>query len=263
MIRSTILAALVAGGTLAGSTAGLLAAEFEAHIEDVAFPFEGPFGSFDRNQLQRGLQVYQEVCSACHGISQVYFRNLGDTGGPELEEEQARAFVAMYEVTDKETAETRPATLADRFPPNMGVGAPDLSLMAKARSGFHGPYGTAINPLFKGVGGPEYIHSLLIGYTGEEKEEAGEVYYENTAFPSQWIKMTPPLSDDLVTYADGTPATADQMAQDVAAFLMWTAEPKLNARKEAGLTAILFLGILAVLLYYTNKRLWAPIKRQA
>lgn len=138
--------------------------------------------------------------------------------------------------------------------------APDLSLMAKSRSGFHGPYGLGINQLVKGIGGPEYIASLLTGYNGEEKEEAGNVFYGNEAFPGGWIAMTPPLYDEAVEYADGTPATTEQMAEDVASFLMWTAEPKMMARKNVGLTAVLFLGILSVLLYLTNKRLWAGIK---
>jgi ubiquinol-cytochrome c reductase cytochrome c1 subunit len=241
--------------------AGLRAAELP-HIEDVAFPFEGPFGSYDRNQLQRGLQVFQEVCAGCHGIKFLAFRNLGDEGGPHLEPDQVRAFAALYSVVDSETGEERPARTSDRFPPNLNAGAPDLSLMAKARAGFHGPAGTALNPLFKGIGGPEYIHAVLTSYTGNEKEEAGEIFYENTAFPGGWIKMTPPLSDDAVTFADGTPATVDQMATDVAAFLMWVAEPKLNARKEAGLTAVLLLGLLTVLLWYSNRKLWAPVKRQ-
>src|SRR5690606_17440241 len=143
---------------------------------------------------------------------------------------------------------------------NVDAGAPDLSLMAKARAGFHGPYGLGINQFFRGIGGPEYIHAILTGYTEETKDEAGATFYENHAFSTGWISMPPPLSDDLVTYADGTPATVDQMAEDVSAFLMWAAEPKMMDRKRAGFVAVLFLGLLTVLLYLTNKRLWAPIK---
>ena len=137
-----------------------------------------------------------------------------------------RAYAAMHEVTDAETGESRPATPSDHFPPSAIETAPDLSLMAKARAGFHGPAGLGINQLLRGIGGPEYIASLLTGFTGEEQELAGAVLYGNSAFAGGWISMAPPLSDDHVTYADGTPATVEQMALDVAAFLMWAAEPQ-------------------------------------
>ena len=163
-------------------------------------------------------------------------------------------------MTDKDTGEDREGLPTDNFPAVDGTGAPDLSLMAKARAGFHGPYGTGMNQLFRGMGGPEYIHAILVGYTGEEKEEFGTVFYENTAFSTGWIAMPPPLSDDLVTYADGTAATVDQMSMDVASFLYWAAEPKLMDRKNAGFVSVLFLALLATLLYLTNKRLWAGVK---
>jgi ubiquinol-cytochrome c reductase cytochrome c1 subunit len=132
--------------------------------------------------------------------------------------------------------------------------------MAKARAGFSGPYGLGLNQLFKGMGGSEHIFSVLTGYTGETKEEAGTTFYENHAFPGGWIAMPPPLADDQVTYADGHPATVEHMSEDVAAFLMWTAEPKLMARKDAGFKAVMFLIVLSTLLYLTNKRLWAGVK---
>ncbi|MEM6825665.1 MAG: cytochrome c1, partial [Pseudomonadota bacterium] len=141
--------------------------------------------------------------------------------------------------------------------------APDLSLMAKARAGFHGPYGLGLNQFFKGMGGAEYIASLMTGYTGEEKEEAGTILYENTAFPGGWISMSPPLWGEDVEYADGHPNDLESISEDIAAFLMWTAEPKMMARKQAGFTGVLMLGVLAVLLFLTNKRLWAPVKRAA
>lgn len=233
-----------------------------AHIEDIAFSFEGPFGKFDQFQLQRGLQVYTEVCAACHGMKFVPIRTLHDNGGPGLPEDQVRAYAAnMTPILDPDTGEERARLPTDHFPTVTGDGmGPDLSLMAKARAGFHGPYGTGINQLLKGIGGPEYIHAILVGYTGEEVEQAGTVLYQNTAFPSGYIAMPPPLSDDLVTYEDGTPATVDQMARDVSAFLMWTAEPKLTYRKQVGLVSVLFLIALTSLLYLTNKRLWAPHK---
>jgi ubiquinol-cytochrome c reductase cytochrome c1 subunit len=136
--------------------------------------------------------------------------------------------------------------------------------MTKARAGFHGPYGLGLNQLFRGIGGPEYVASLLTHYTGsEEKEEFGAILYGNETFSGGYIAMAPPLWEDAVEYNDGTPATVEQMAQDVAAFLTWTAEPKLMARKQMGFTAVIMLGILSVLLYLTNKQIWAPVKARA
>ena len=229
-------------------------------VEDIDFNFEGIFGTYDRNQLQRGLQVYTEVCAGCHGLEQVAFRSLGDPGGPEMEPKQVKAYAALYEVFDNELDDYRAAIPSDKFPSSGIENAPDLSLMAKARAGFHGPYGTGINQLIKGMGGPEYIVSLLLGFNEEEKEQAGSVLYGNDIYPGGWIAMAQPLWGDDVEYMDGTEATVEQEAEDVAAFLMWTAEPKLNARKEFGFTSILFLTILGGLLYLTNKRLWAPHK---
>ena len=179
-----------------------------------------------------------------------------------LPEDQVRAYAAdNFSVYDPELDEDRPAKPVDHFPENTAAGAPDLSLMAKARAGFHGPYGLGINQLVKGMGGAEYIASLLDGYTGEEKEEAGTIFYENTAFPGGWISMAPPLFDEQVEFADGHANDVRAMAEDVSAFLMWTAEPKLMARKQAGFVGVLFLTILSVLLYLTNKRIWAPPQR--
>ncbi|WP_374430977.1 cytochrome c1 [Tabrizicola sp.] len=252
--------ALIAASALCLSTGGALAAGEGGHVEDVTFAHEGPFGKFDQFQLQRGLQVYTEVCAGCHGLKYVPLRTLSDEGGPGIPEDQVRAYASQFTVTDKDTGEDREGLPTDNFPAVVGTGAPDLSLMAKARAGFHGPYGTGMNQLFRGMGGPEYIHAILVGYTGEEKEEFGTVFYENTAFSTGWIAMPPPLSDDLVTYADGTAATVDQMSMDVASFLYWAAEPKLMDRKNAGFVSVLFLALLATLLYLTNKRLWAGVK---
>ncbi|NDW44435.1 cytochrome c1 [Ruegeria sp. PrR005] len=233
----------------------------EQHIEDFQFSFEGPFGTYDQNQLQRGLQVYTEVCAACHGLKYVPLRTLGDEGGIGWTDEQVRAYASeTFSVYDPELEDDRPAIPTDHFPANTAAGAPDLSMMAKARAGFHGPYGLGINQLFKGIGGAEYIASLLTGYTGEEKEEAGSILYENTAFPGGWISMAPPLSDEQVEFADGHANDLHHMAADVSAFLMWAAEPKMMARKQAGLVGVIFLTILASMLYLTNKRLWAPHK---
>ncbi|MCT8158734.1 cytochrome c1 [Pseudoruegeria sp. SHC-113] len=260
MIKKFALTALAA---LALTTGGAYAAGGgDQHIEDFAFSFEGPLGTFDQNQLQRGLKVYTEVCAACHGLKYLTFRNLGDEGGPAYTDDQVRAYASGFEVFDAELDDTRAATPADHFPGSNLENAPDLTLMAKARAGFHGPAGLGINQIIKGMGGPEYIASLLTGYTGKEKEEAGTTFYENTAFPGGWIAMAPPLSDELVEFDDGHPNTLHHMSEDVAAFLMWTAEPKMMARKQAGFTGVLFLTIFACLMYLTNKRLWAPVKKK-
>jgi len=229
-------------------------------IEDFAFSFEGPLGSYDQNQLQRGLKVYTEVCSACHGLKYVAFRTLSDEGGVGFTEDQVRAYAANFEIFDPEIDDYRVANPVDHFPANEDAGAPDLSLMAKARAGFHGPYGTGISQLVNGMGGAEYIASLLTGYTGEEKEEAGVTLYENTAFPGGWISMGPPLYGEDVDFDDGHANDLYNTSADLAAFLMWTAEPKMMARQHSGLVAVLILSVLSVLLYLTNKKIWAPIK---
>ncbi|WP_189410571.1 cytochrome c1 [Neogemmobacter tilapiae] len=270
----------------AASTLGLLAggafAEGGAHIEDHAFAHEGPFGKFDEFQLQRGLQVFTEVCSACHGLKYVPVRTLSDEGGPRMPEDQVRAYAKdmLPPVADPVTGEERPREVSDKFPENTGAGAPDLSLMTKARAGFHGPYGLGINQMMKGMGGPEYVYSILTGYAENPAcaPDGIDGYYYNTAFANggipdsckdeaghstitgSWIAMAPPLSDDIVTYADGHAATVHHTAEDVTSFLTWAAEPKMMARKQAGLTAIIILSVLTVLLYLTNKTLWAGVK---
>ena len=256
MFRTIALTAVTA--LLLGSP--VLAETAHQEIEDVAFAHEGPFGKFDQFQLQRGLQVYTEVCSGCHGLKFVPIRSLSDAGGPGLPEDQVRAYAKQFLVVDKETGEEREGLPTDNFPANTGAGAPDLSLMAKARAGFHGPYGTGISQLFNGMGGPEYIVSILTGYTGEEKTEFGSTFYENHAFPGGWIKMSPPLSDGAVEYQDGHDNSLHHLAEDVASFLMWAAEPNMMARKQAGFISVIFLALLSTLLYLTNKRLWAGIK---
>lgn len=278
MIRKIALSATAA---LALSGSAALAAGGHAELTDLSFAHEGPFGKFDQMQLQRGLQVYTEVCAACHGLKFVPIRTLADEGGPALPEDQVRAYAAtLSEITDKETGEDRARVVTDNFPKSGLENAPDLSLMAKARAGFHGPYGSGLSQLFNGMGGPEYIYSILTHY--EENPECApdgiDGYYYNTAFPNggvpdsckdehgistvpgSWIAMPEPLSDDLVTYADGHPATKANMAEDVSSFLLWAAEPKLMARKEAGFKAVLFLIVLSTLLYLTNKRIWAGVK---
>lgn len=258
MFKKLTFAAVTA---LALSTGGAFANE-GGHVEDIAFSFEGPFGTFDQMQLQRGLKVYTEICSACHGLKFVPLRTLADPGGPGYTMDEVRAYAAEnFTVYDPELDDDVAAKPSDHFPAVTGDSAgPDLSLMAKARAGFHGPHGLGINQLVKGIGGPEYIATYLNSFTGEEEEVAGQYLYGNTAFPTGWVRMPPQLEDGLVEYDDGTPATAKQMAKDVAAFLMWTAEPKMMARKKTGMIAVALLVLLSTLLYLTNKKLWYPVK---
>ena len=284
MLRKLTLTAAVALGLSSGQAIAAGAAE----TVDYDFSFEGPFGSFDQMQLQRGLQVYTEICAACHGLQHLAFRNLADEGGLGWNMDQVRAYIDYqgYEVFDQALfdgeGDFRPATPADHFPSSGLSTAPDLTLMAKARAGFHGPYGTGLAQFFNGMGGAEYIASILTGYADEPECAANmevpmDGFY-NTAFPNggypeeckyedgthkypgSWISMGQPLWGDDVEFADGHSTELEDVAQDVAAFLMWTAEPKMMARKQAGLTGVLFLTVLSVLLYLTNKRLWAPHK---
>jgi ubiquinol-cytochrome c reductase cytochrome c1 subunit len=259
MFKKSILSALMALGL---ATAGHAAEHGEHNVEDIAFSFEGVFGTYDQAQLQRGLQVYTEVCSNCHGLSLVAYRTLGDEGGVGLPEDQVKAYAAQHEAYDPELGDYRTAIPSDKFGKSQYDGAPDLSLMAKARKGFEGPYGLLINPLFRGVGGPEYIVAILNGYTGKEKDLAGSTVYENTAFPGGWIRMPPPLSDGLVEFDPAAPNDQKSLSKDVAAFLMWAAEPKLVQRHKAGVVAVIFLIFLAVMLYLTNKKLWAKAKHK-
>ncbi|MFW5655566.1 MAG: cytochrome c1 [Roseicyclus sp.] len=264
MFRKLVLSAFTAAA-FALPSGMALAAGGAGHVEDYRFSFEGPFGRFDQNQLQRGLQVYTEVCMACHGLRYVPLRTLADPQGPGLTEAEVRAYIEQnfIEVYDADIQDWRPATPNDHFPQSSLENAPDLSLMTKARTGFTGPYGLGLNPLFRGIGGPEYTASLLTHYTDTEKEEFGAILYGNETFPGGYIAMAPPLWEDAVVYNDGTPATVEQMALDVTAFLTWTAEPKMMARKQMGFTAVILLGVLSVLLYLTNKRIWAPVKARA
>jgi ubiquinol-cytochrome c reductase cytochrome c1 subunit len=243
-------AALVIAASGLGHAA--LAAEEVEPIE-MSWPHEGFFGTFDRSASQRGFQVYREVCSACHGLSYVAFRNLMDLG---FSEDQVRALAAEYTVTDgpDENGEMfeRPARPADPIPPpypneqaaraaNGGALPPDLSLITKARAD-----------------GSDYVYSILVGYEEPPADvEAREGMYYNAYFPGHWIAMPPPLEDGLVAYADGTEATVPQMAADVTNFLTWAAEPTLERRKQTGLKAMLFLIVFTGLCYATMRKVWA------
>ena len=278
MFKKLTLAAL----TALGLGTGAFAAGATPPVEDFAFPFEGPFGKYDQMQLQRGLKIFTEVCSACHGLKYVPIRDLAALG---YNEDQLFAYASQLQVWDRTLnggeGDFREAVPADKFPANTGAGAPDLSLMAKARAGFHGPYGLGINQFVKGMGGAEYIASLLNGYheapecapedfpgsyntvftVGGYPEECKDEHGNHTV-PGSWIAMGQPLMGEDVDFDDGHSNSLHHEAQDVAAFLMWAAEPKLNQRKEAGFIGVFFLLILSALLYLVNKRIWAPIKRK-
>jgi ubiquinol-cytochrome c reductase cytochrome c1 subunit len=218
--------------------------------------FNGLFGTYDKASLQRGYQVYKEVCAACHSMRLVSFRHLTALG---YTEDEVKAFASEYEVTDGPNDDgemfERPARPSDRFPSpypndnaarvsNGGALPPDLSLIAKAR-----------------VGGPDYLHALLTGYKEAPADVAmGENMYYNEYFPGQQIAMAPPLSDEIVTYADGQPnPTLDQLARDVSHFLNWAAEPELEQRKQTGWKVIIFLVIFTLLAYVTKRRIWADV----
>ena len=223
--------------------------------------FKGLFGKFDRGALQRGYQVYTEVCSSCHSMKYVSYRNLAEKGGPEFTEAQAKAIAASFEVIDgpNEDGEmfTRPGKLSDKFvmpyenvkaaqAANGGAYPPDMSVLVKARGG-----------------GANYIYSLLQGYEdppiGVTLDEG--VHYNKYMYGNK-IKMSNPLSDGLVEYNDGTKATIEQMSKDVTTFLMWTAEPHLEARHQMGFKAIVYLIILTVLVYFSMKRIWSRIETE-
>ena len=221
--------------------------------------FKGLFGKFDRAALQRGYQVYTEVCSSCHSMKYLSYRNLAEKGGPEFSEAQAKAIAASFEVKDGPNADgdmfTRPGKLSDKFvmpyenvkaaqAANGGAYPPDMSVLVKARGG-----------------GVDYIYSLLQGYedppAGVKLDEG--VYYNKYMYGNK-IKMPAPLSDDLIEYTDGTKATAEQMSKDVTNFLMWSAEPHLEQRHKTGFRVIAYLIILTVLVYFTMKKIWSRVE---
>ena len=238
--------------------------------------FAGPFGIYNQAQLQRGFQIYKEVCSTCHSIKLLAFRNLADPGGPDFTEAQAKTIAESFQVTagpnDQGQMFQRPGTLADRFPPPFpndqaaraalgGKLPPDMSVLAKARA-HEGGFPQFVIDAFTMYqeGGPDYIHGIITGYTdppaGETLPPGGQY---NKYFPGGAIGMPKPLSDGQVKYTDGTPETVDQYGRDVAAFLMWAAEPTLNARKRLGFQVLIFLIVLSGLLYFSKKKVWRDI----
>ncbi len=233
-------------------------------VKNGHFEFEGPFGTYDRAALQRGFQVYKEVCSACHGLNHVAFHNMDEEGGPGFTEAQAKAIAAGYKIPadpndkgelfdDKGTRLTRAGILADKFPSpypneeaaranNSGSLPPDLSMIVKARAG-----------------GADYVYSILTGF--HEKTPAGfkvtEGKYFNPYFEGWNIAMPPPLVDNAVSYSDGTKATIAQEAHDVATFLAWASDPKMEERKRMGFGVLIFLVVLSGVLFAAYRKVWA------
>ena len=223
--------------------------------------FKGLFGTFDRASLHRGYHVYTEVCAACHSMKYLSYRNLSEKGGPELSVAQAKAIAASFEVTDGPNADgemfQRPGKLSDKFvmpyenvkaaeAANGGAYPPDMSVLVKARGG-----------------GVDYIYSLLQGY---EEAPSGMilddgVHYNKYMYGNK-IKMSAPLSDGIIEYSDGTNPSVEQMSKDVTTFLMWAAEPSLEARHQMGFKAIVYLIILTILVYFSMKRIWSRVKSE-
>ncbi len=248
---------------------GLVALAAPALAQDEGAPplphqswsFDGPFGTFDRAALQRGFQVYNEVCSNCHSLNLLAYRDLG-TGGPGgglgYNDDQVKAIAAQKQVTDGPNDQgdmfQRPARPSDHFVPpfandqanraaHNGALPPDQSLIVKARAG-----------------GPDYVYALLTGYKDPPADEklADNQYY-NVYFPGHHIAMPAPLSDDVVTYTDGTKATTQQEAHDIVTFLAWASEPSMEERKRTGAKVVFFLLIMTGVLYLAKRKIWAEV----
>ena len=221
--------------------------------------FKGLIGKFDRGSLQRGYQVYTEVCASCHSMKYLSYRNLGEKGGPEFSEATVKAIAASFEVMDGPNADgemfERPGKPSDKFvkpydnvraaqAANGGAYPPDMSVLVKARGG-----------------GVDYIYSLLQGYeeapSGMTLDEG--VHYNKYMYGNK-IRMSAPLSNDIVEYGDGTKATVEQMSKDVTTFLMWAAEPHLESRHRMGFKAIVYLIILTILVYFSMKKIWSRVE---
>jgi cytochrome c1 len=238
-----------------------LAQQNDNHAPEIApqsWSFTPPFGTYDDAQLQRGFEVYKQVCATCHSMRLLSYRNLGEPGGPEFSPKAVETLASQVQVTDgpNEKGEMfqRPARPSDRFRSpfaneqlarvaNNGALPPDLSTMAKAREG-----------------GPDYIYAILTGYRDPPQgfQLAPGMHY-NQAFPGHQIAMPPPLSDGVITYADGTKPTLDNYARDVSAYLMWAAEPKLEERHKTGARVMIFLLVFAVIMYLAKRTVWARL----
>ncbi len=260
LLTKSLITLALAGGAAFGAVAIANAAGGKQEIEYQKWGFQGMFGKYDRAAMQRGYQVYKEVCASCHALEHLSFRHLGEKGGPFYDKkfpnpndnEIIKAFAKDWEVEDidQDTGDiiTRPGIPADKFPKpfpnaiaaaasNGGAVPPDLSLIVPGRTA-----------------GVDYLYSLLMGY--DEHHKAPEGTYYNKAFEAKYIKMAPPLADGLVEYMDGTEASAEQMARDVTEFLAWAGDPNMEVRKKTGFATILFLFIFSLLLFMTYKQVW-------
>jgi cytochrome c1 len=254
--RGAVAASLIASVLAFGAQP---AAAAEGAPAAQSWSFDGIFGTFDRGALQRGFKIYTESCSSCHAMKFLAYRNLGEPGGPEFGEAEVKAIAAEATVQDGPNEDgdmfERLGLPSDRFvspfpndnaarAANNGALPPDLSVIAKARAN-----------------GPDYLFALLTGY-GEPPAgfELREGMNYNAAFPDHQIAMPQPLSDEAVEYTDGTPNDLRQLARDVTTFLVWAAEPKLEARKRAGFQVMIYLVLLAGLLYFTTKKLWTGVE---
>jgi ubiquinol-cytochrome c reductase cytochrome c1 subunit len=249
------LASLALAAGFAAGLAGAAAAQEAPALPEVHWPFAGLFGTYDKAALRRGFEVYRQICSNCHSMKLLYYRNLEDIG---YTPDQVKDIAASVQIQDgpNDAGEMyeRPGRPSDHFrspfandeaarAANNGALPPDFSLIAKARES-----------------GPTYIHGLMLGYSDPPAgfKMAPNMNY-NKYFPGNQIAMPPPLSDGAVTYSDGTQATVDQQARDVASFLMWAAEPKLDDRKRMGVKVTLFLIVLTLMVYAVKRKVWADV----
>lgn len=289
--RSTLLRPLAVAALAFGLAAPALAAEGAPKPPREEWSFAGPFGTFDQAQLQRGFQVFKEVCASCHAAHLFSFRNLAQPGGPSFSEAQAKAVAESYQVQDGPNDAgdmfDRPGRLSDRWPSpfpneqaarasNGGAYPPDFSTLAKARTYEVGFPGFLIDIFTQyQEQGPDYIHALLVGYeeTPPEGAEVPDGKFYNHVFPGHAIGMPPPLADGSVKYATGVEddpatgedesmrdATLEESSHDVSAFLMWVAEPHLNDQKAAGFRVLAFLILFAVLMWFVKQRLWRNVE---
>jgi ubiquinol-cytochrome c reductase cytochrome c1 subunit len=280
MIKTSTIfaAALISLGLAAVPALAQEAAPTEPVVKQ-HWSFAGPFGTFDKNQLQRGFQVFQTVCSTCHSARLLSFRNLSEPGGPEFSEAQVKALAATYQIVDPSAdGGMRPGLPSDRWPnpfkseqeardSNGGALPPDMSVLAKARS-VEDKFPNWLFNYFTtyAEGGPDYIHALITSFADPPAGvELPPGKHYNKVFPGHAISMPPPLADNQVPYGkaeDGTtvPLTVDQYSRDVAAFLMWVAEPHLNETKAAGFRIFTFLLLFAVLMYFVKQRVWRKVE---
>jgi ubiquinol-cytochrome c reductase cytochrome b/c1 subunit len=274
MIMQRIILGLLAAAVIAMQVMPAAAAEADTPPK-LTWSFGGVFGKFDRAQLQRGFKVYREVCQTCHGLSLVSFRNLADAGGPGFSAAQAATVAGEYDVPgepdDQGEIKDRKGRAADRFPvpfkndnqarARYNAVPPDLSVIVKARGYDRGFPWFVLDFVWPyQEHGADYMSALLTGYADAPAgTTAPPGTFYNKYFPGHFLAMPPPLSDDRVTYDDGTKSTVEQQARDVTAFLAWTAEPHMEARKRIGLQVMIFLIVFAGLLYFTKKKVWKDV----